>query len=108
MCKSCRERVRKIPHEFITSIDVHRTDIIEVMTRINNDANPEDMRIARETYSDHDEQEYKYGLVFSPYVVGFLIGQMEGINAENAENCLSLMMQGIHDGSAVICAMRDR
>ena len=103
MCQTCKARAAKIDPSTITAIDAHRAEIIDAMTQINNRLNTDLMANARAN-GDPKAPDQDFGMMFAPYVLGFLIGQVKNMNPMAADNCIDLLAKGISDGAAVIGA----
>lgn len=98
MCQTCKNRAAKIDPAWIVAIDAHRAEIIDVMTQINNRLNADQIANARAN-GDATVPDGDFGLVFAPYVIGFLIGQVP-MNTVTADICMELLANGISDGAA--------
>lgn len=103
MCQTCKARAAKIDQSTITAIDAHRAEIIDVMTQINNRLNAAEMANAR-ALGDPKTPDQDFGMMFAPYVIGFLIGQVKNMNPMAADSCIYLLAKGISDGAAIIGA----
>lgn len=100
MCQECKRRAAQIPPDVITAIEAHRAEIIDVMTMVNSHANPEEIARTRADQPNSKTTDADMALVFAPYAVGFLIGQINGITTDSADDCMALLSKGISDGAA--------
>lgn len=103
MCQTCKARAAKIDPARIVAIDAHRAEIIDAMTQINNRLNAAEIANAR-ALGDPNVPDQDFGLMFAPYVLGFLIGQVKNMNPMSANDCIDLLAQGIKDGAAIVGA----
>lgn len=71
MCDQCNKIIANIPKDTITAIEARRAEIVELMTEIAKEMNPD---LHEKTVTGSKVTAEDVGVGMAPYIIGFICG----------------------------------